>query len=611
MIKKANNTSKFNFKKEIDQFIPTSWKLIDLVFLTIAEGHYKELLDGVIPVDDNGVVLDRKLVDVDFSEAAVTLFIESCQRCSRELPYELYNIDSPTLVLDALRLLAKDILDNYVLARPHIENNEVLEIFDVIRDNCQIILDLIDYKQDVDEYGGYIWNGLQYFSHLDMKPWFRIVNGTCIENVDYNLFSHVLDCAGAYDIAYEDGRIVTEDYTDGTLTPQINYGMAMYAFIILLMTKRVAHHDHRDNCWSTDADGNVIYDEAYWAKEFSKRLNWKSECYYVNEDSWKEAYLSEGSILAPEGVSDEERMVLEKLLGRSTFNDLLSPSHLDSILHNHSDSISFNQYRYLHSAPKEELESVLSVIRKELAYLYDNIDSLSDHFMDKDSADNEQLSLRLAYDEKKRNNKFIDAHFSSIPAVSVKAVQRLLFNNHLYFDVYSWNQPIIYSEIVYEFIKNCIIQEEKLKTFILQSAKEIDDNIGTFKKVGPVAGIKSSFVEDMSEYLNEDNEIICKKAVFVRALVRKGYVPANDDWNKIFSVSRWKELLATDSSKKIESDELLELTGKLRWDKYDRVFKFKGILQSKKQLQQAFSDGDYTCKQRVEALKALYQRIME
>ena len=609
MIKKSNNTSKFNFKKEIEQFIPTSWKLIDLVFLTIAEGHYNELQDGVIPVDDDGVVLDRKLVDVDFNEAAVTLFIESCQRCSRELPYELYNIDTPALVLDALRLLAKDILDNYILARPHIENNEVLELFDVIRDNCQIILDLIDYKQDIDEYGGYIWNGLQYFSHLDMKPWFRIVNGTCIENVDYDLFSHVLDCAGAYDIAYEDGRIVTEDYTDGTLTPQINYGMAMYAFIILLMTKRVA--SNIDKSWTLDAEGNEVFDKAYWAKEFSKRLNWKSECYYVNEDSWKEAYLSEGSILAPEGVSDEERMVLEKLLGRSTFNDLLSPSHLDSILHNHSDSISFNQYRYLHSAPKEELESVLSVIRKELAYLYDNIDSLSDHFMDKDSADNEQLSLRLAYDEKKRNNKFIDAQFSSIPAVSVKAVQRLLFNNHLYFDVYSWNQPIIYSEIVYEFIKNCIIQEEKLKTFILQSAKEIGDNIGTFKKVGPVAGIKSSFVEDMSEYLNEDNEIICKKAVFVRALVRKGYVPANDDWNKIFSVSRWKELLATDSSKKIESDELLELTGKLRWDKYDRVFKFKGILQSKKQLQQAFSDGDYTCKQRVEALKALYQRIME
>lgn len=609
MIKKSNNTSKFNFKKEIEQFIPTSWKLIDLVFLTIAEGHYNELQDGVIPVDDDGVVLDRKLVDVDFNEAAVTLFIESCQRCSRDLPYELYNIDTPALVLDALRLLAKDILDNYILARPHIENNEVLELFDVIRDNCQIILDLIDYKQDIDEYGGYIWNGLQYFSHLDMKPWFRIVNGTCIENVDYDLFSHVLDCAGAYDIAYEDGRIVTEDYTDGTLTPQINYGMAMYAFIILLMTKRVA--SNIDKSWTLDAEGNEVFDKAYWAKEFSKRLNWKSEWYYVNEDSWKEAYLSEGSILAPEGVSDEERMVLEKLLGRSSFNDLLSPSHLDSILHNHTDSISFNQYRYLHSASKEELECVLSVIRKELAYLYDNIDCLSDHFMDKDSAEDEQLSLRLAYEEKKKNNKFIVTQFSSIPAVSVKAVQRLLFNNHLYFDVYSWNQPIIYSEIVYEFIKNCIIQEEKLKTFILQSAKDNDDNIGTFKKVGPVAGIKSSFIEDMSEYLNEDNEIICKKAVFVRALVRKGYVPANDDWNKIFSVSRWKELLAPDSSKKIESDELLELTGKLRWDKYDRVFKFKGILQSKKQLQQAFSDGDYTCKQRVEALKALYQRIME
>lgn len=504
--------------------------------------------------------------------------------------------------------LAKDISAYYVKARPYITDTEVLELFDKVDRNCQIITQLINYQRDEDEYG--LRGGMIFFSHYDMEPWYRIVNGVCFESVDYDTFSHVLNCYERYNWMDDQEFIHEEDYSGCVLVPELDYGMAIYAFCILLMTKR-SFLSPSDIIW--DSSGDEMDDKCYWAKKFENRLLWRDDWYFVAENSWKEAYLndSEGLTL-PEGVGEDEKDLLRQFLGRNVYDAILSPSFLEETLREHPTEVSYRQYKNIEESSKEENLKLYGALRSELQFLHRNIDILSDHFIDRASADGVRLDSKRSLEAKDANKRRIADQFMHLDALDFERTHQLFFYNNLYPDIYSWDQPIICSESMHDYVESCILQEERLRMALAIKVYEssLFEPHRTVEHTGPLQPSRPDELDDMGEYLTRDNCIKGTKAVFVRALVKRNHVPTDDDWKTVFSASWWKERLAPVSKVAISNDDILTLSRKLRWDKFDRRFSYKGVLQTKKQLQKAFSDGDATNKERIKAFKALYLRVM-
>lgn len=593
---KAKTYNEINGKlsEDIDGFIPTSWKLIDLVFKSLAKNHYSDFNNKVIPVDSDGVLLGSEFLEVDFYIAVEEVFKEACQSGSRKLPYEIYRIKEPSRIYDALREIAIDIIDNYNLFCDSIptEDAEVGKKFDKIKDNCIIIKELLENKEpnNCEEY-----DGKSFFSRRDMRSWYCIINEKCIKAIEYPLFTQVLNNT-------------KEDFA-GVITPERDYGMAMYAFIVLLMTKRflfAADNQQFGDCFD---DGDFEYYERFWAYGFSRRINWRKDYYDIIEDSWKEYYITDpkedNRIDVPNDVTDNDKLLLCRFLGRRVYNEIVSDDNLELILKGHSTEVNFDIYKRLRFLKPEKAERLIIAVEKELCYLYDNIEAMKNHFVDKDEAEMQQEYNKRSCDDKLRNNKAIDTAFSMNGDIDCNLIQRLFYINAYYTDIF-WDQPLIYSEIVYEYVKNCIIQAERIKLIISQ---KIQGTSVTLKEARREETSNASFEEDMRDFLDSNNNILTKKARFSRALVKKGYVdpPVGETWETLFSRARWKELFSQENPK-IENDELLELTRGIRWDKFDNKFKYRGGLQTKNQLQKAFSDGDAKNKQRFNALKELFNR---
>ena len=128
----------------------------------------------------------------------------------------------------------------------------------------------------------------EFFTHRHMRSWHRIVSGRCIEEMDYNTFSHVLNC--------------TKDYSDRAITPAQFKGMAMYAFLLLLMTRRMTIFSEKY------PDGEEPKEDRYWAEQFAGRVNWDEDSYYIIDDEWKEAYNSskKGDIVSQEVSAEDD-----------------------------------------------------------------------------------------------------------------------------------------------------------------------------------------------------------------------------------------------------------------------------------------------------------------
>lgn len=586
---KTNNRTGGKFPKEIDSFIPTSWKLIDLVFKSLAHNHYADYSKSVIPIDCDGVVLDKEFLEVDFAIAVDEVFKDACQSCSKCLPYEIYGIKEQVRVLDALQEVAADIIDNYNRFCGNIpeKEDEVRRKFGIIKDNCVIIKELLsDRMPNVCKE----WDAKSFFLRSDMCRWHGIINGKCIENIEYSVFAQVLNN-------------IEEDFAC-VLTPLCNYGMAMYAFILLLMIKRYVFAT--DNQRSNPCEDYEYYNRC-WAKEFSRRIKWRKDYYCIIEDSWKEYYITDECVSAPNNVTEEEKRRLSDFLGRKVFNEIVSEENFELILKGYSSEVSFDIYRKIYLLKIEIIKKLYVAVEKELSYLYYNLDAMRELFLDESEAVQQQGFIKIRSDDRRRNDNAINATYALNEDIDCKMIHSLFFINAFYPAVYK-DQPIIYSEIVHEYIKNCIIQAEKIKMILSQ--KKQDPFINGVKGIR-IESSKLSFEEDMKDFLNSKNEILTYKNKFARALVKKGYVdpPEGETWKEIFSHSRWQELLSPGNTI-IENDELIELTRKLRWDKYDKRFSFHGTLQTKKALQQAFADKDYNNKQRLGALKELYRRVI-
>lgn len=589
MIKKQLRGSELHFAPEVIEFIPSSWMLIDMVLRGIVDGKYDNLHEQITyPVDEDGLVLDSGLCDVNFRRAVQSLSIKACQQCSRTLPIKIYELRDPRAVTDALCRVAQDIIDNYRIAQPLIKDSKEKEAFNKIKGDCKLVIEILNYKPEDKDEGSLPENdpacGIQweFFTHRHMRSWHRIVSGRCIEEMDYNTFSHVLNC--------------TKDYSDRAITPTPFKGMAMYAFLLLLMTRRMTIFSEKY------PDGEEQKEDRYWAEQFAGRVNWDEDSYHIIDDEWKEAYISdedEIEDIVSQTVSAEEENLIRNLLKREVFTHIYSNNNLDAIVDSLPGDLSYAQLQSIHASSIEELTNIYNILTKETVFLYDNIEGISSRFIDKEEAEAVREYNQQDYELVTRNNEFIKRQFSHIENLNYKTVHRVFYYDSLFENVFYWKQKFIYSELLHKYLEHCIVQNEKLRVLISLYINGISTNA-------------SKIILHGNKYYNSDGTVTTKLTRLVRYLVSNGCVDhKEEEWVDVFSKPGYKELFTNPYDGR-KDDVLKDITRCLDWDKYDEKFIWLNNKLPAWKLQQTFSDMDKKdMRKRFAALQKLYNLKMK
>lgn len=461
----------------VSSIVPAGWKLWALLFRAIAEGHLDELNQQIAEnvMDYRG---DEWFLDATFSDAVWGLFVETCKDTRRELPIEIYDLESPQEALSELKDVAKHILEWYEKALPFIDKDtEEARLFKQVSANCHIVIELIDYTPDTprddweEEYG---WGS--YFHVLEERPWFRIVNGVCIDKMEFDDFCHVLDCAGVvnwiekYDEEDGDEEIREKDYGNIKISPATEYGMAFYAFLLLLLSKRLLQEYP---IWGMDENGEGIVtgfdceEKSAWAERFRDRIDWGKD-YYLREDSWKEGYLcsDENPSSISSGRSEDERNLLKSLCGRPTFEEVVGAEALDNVISgNLTTEPGFDQYRFLHDK-RNELDKLYPLLVRELEYMYQNCDDIVECFSDEKNAKTMKEYSKWRFDAKKANGKVIEEIYEGLRENDIDDLHHFFFERSQFAYEYLWQQPLVHSGMLRQYLQDCIVQDEKLLTVI-------------------------------------------------------------------------------------------------------------------------------------------------
>ena len=448
------------FTDKTNEFVPDSWKLWSLIFKSIANGHYDEM-NSDLEADTIPMV-----EDVSFHSSIEQLYYETCCDVRAKLPSEFRDLygEERNSVLYALRRLAQDILDSFSEAKKKLEADcSEMKIFETVASNCAIILRIIgkDWYMSEDEYV----EKYRCFNSLDVESWYKKVNGVLIEDISYNTFRHVLDCDCDFDV-YSCETIEREDYSNDKITPLAGFGMAMYAFILVLISNRYADDE------PYISDGEIYYPEP-WEFFFEGRIDWKKNGYALEEDSWKEAYLSSSSKPPKCDVDQESSDLLFLFCGRRVFGELLSSDNFNDIITATAPFVvGYDNCHYIHNSQRDELERIYALLRKETEYLYDNIHEMAGCFENRYHAESIQKGSKWRSDEKLKNNTRIHYLYTLLDNIHPKTIQRLIYERSGFAYDHLENQPIIYREIVEDYIKKCIVHNEQLKLELIRALSE-------------------------------------------------------------------------------------------------------------------------------------------
>ena len=488
---------------DVDSLVPSSWKLCALVFKAIAEGHLQELESQVLPACEEDI-LNGSIQDETFSDAVLGLYIEACEDTRRELPTEILSREKPHEALEELRTVAQDIIVWYNKAISFIdETSDYAECFETIADNCIIITELLSEKPNIDNTWSDSKPAPSCFSHAEMRFWHKVIDGTCIEKIEYDDFYHILECSGEIAWFPKEGEtetnevkfikvIIDEDGNEGTmaqkdyeslqLRPLAGYGMAMYAFELLLLVNRRRVLDEIPN-YEVDDEGEeyisgfTTFDlNADWEDKFKKRIVWDDN-YNVREDSWKTGYFSTNDPPSSytSDVKQEDKDRINTICNRKTFEDVVGPAALEGIVAEQvSLNLGYDQYRFIHDN-LDTIGQVYIILLQELEYLYDNIDDIIDCFEDKYRAErNHDEFSKLRYELKQSSNDAVNKLYArSLTDSDYSTIHRMLFSRRFYYYEYLWQQPlIVYSELIDQYLQKCIIQDEQLLLVIKRTIED-------------------------------------------------------------------------------------------------------------------------------------------
>lgn len=584
-----------NLSGGVVSIVPTGWKLWSLVFRAVAEGHLSELEQHVSASRDS--ITDSDIMGVSLSDAFSGLYIETCEDTRRELPIEIYSVGSARVALSGLKRVAKEILKWYEKARPYLdEKGDVAAISALIADNCRVVIQLLGYKPDKEQpYFNPKYDLMRHFGHQDMVPWHGIINGVCIEKLDYDEFSHILNCYDFDDwYAYEYEDYQPKDYSKLKIKPSLGYGMAVYAFLLLLLSKRYRkkktyyklEDDEEDITYVSQADG--ITD---WADEFRDRIDWNGN-YNVREDSWKTGYFSSDDRPSsyPSGAKGDEMDRLRSLCGRYVFDQVVGYEALDAMIGGGIQSDpGFEQYKYLHDHDGD-LSDLYGLLVRERDYLYDNLEDIIGCFYDEGRAELQKNDYsKYRFETKKKIDAEIEKLYTSqFIAEDIETLHHVFFARCEFAYEYLWQQPLVHSGMVRQYLQNCIVQNELLLTVIKRglgdnSVRKAFDEEGSEVKVSKLEKrIEKAIAVLRGEGIIDENNNIKKQSdriELVRILIRyrgngKEYARPSKGWGD--SIKKLKDSLKKhpfwyDEEKK-ESVRLLDGNGRFTRSFYSVIY---------------------------------------
>lgn len=562
----------------VSSIVPAGWKLWALLFRAIAEGHLDELEQDI-----DQTVLDylgeEWSLEASFSDAVRGLYVETCNDTRRKLPVEIYDLESPKEALSELKDVAKGILDWYTKSRPFIEEDTVeSQMFARVADNCRIVIQLLDSKPDVpqDTWEEYCPYWLVYFTDMEKRSWFKIVNGRCIEQMEYDDFCHALECDGVIswteyaDADAEEGVFHEKDCRNIKVSPIKGYGMAVFGFLLLLLTKRSRKEfpkygiDENDEFFVESVGYDAL---TAWADLFQNRIDWGKD-YNLREDSWKEGYYQsdEYPSFINSGISSDEMVLLGSLCRRSTFENIVGAEALDQVIAgNLSAEPVVEQYRFLYEK-RDELGTFYPLLVRELEYLYQNIDDIVECFYDEKKAEkNKNEYSKWRFEMKQCNGKVIDEVYAGLRKADVYDLHELFFERSQLAYEYLWQLPLVHSGMVKRYLQECIVQDEKLLTIIKRKLDDtplqqaIDKEMA--RKTGKQDRVEKAKAELRAKGIIDDRDTIRKTDNYSKLIdLVRVLISRREDDKKEFArpVRGWKPFIEEEKLKSIPQSDLNE-----------------------------------------------------
>jgi len=603
MISRKSAETGCAFTERVNEYVPASWKLWALVFKSIAAGHYDDMHSELEAVD-------VELVDdVSFNSSIYQLYQETCLDAKTDLPSKfrcLYREERDE-ILFAIKRVTEDILDGYNEAKTRFPADcPELDYFNEVIKNCELIIKLCQQDWEEDEQAYHATS--EYFNTDHLKSLHELVNGVCIEEIDFKTFNHVMNCDGEYYYTRYDeietyeynGEVyhipqgnweeVWEDYSDSKIVPISGFAMAMYALVLILISNR-----HNYNEEPSIYNGEVVYPET-WEQQFKSRIDWKKNEFDLEEDSWKTAYIVDNPEPPTYDIEQKASDWLGMLCGRRVFRGVFTSANFEEIIvPRDSFPIGFEQYQFIHDNP-DRLNELYGLLVEETEFLYTNIQKIADCFDNKYRAESMQEYASWRSVEKQKNNTRIHLIYSSLDSIHPETIQRILFERSGFAYDNLTNLPIIYSEIVEDYIKCCIVQDERLKVEIKRaivdsSMRETESKLASERGEHDDARYSAIRRLQKANIIDKDCNVLPKKeggkyfktTELTNFLVRNELVVPKDGWTGMLSMLK---------SLKVDGDKKT-LSGHLR-DEYYRYDLHKHLGWCSKQLSwSAFIDAFY------------------
>lgn len=586
-------------------YIPTGWKLWALLFRSISSGHYQDL-----HTKDTG--------SYSFESAVNSLFKETCCTAKRAFPASLRDLplEDRHTVLDAIETIAQEILDYYKKAEPKLPDGcKELKYFDKVRKNCELIVTISNNWKIYDL--EHDFSTTRYFGIERLKAWYDAVNGKCIESIDFSTFSTVLT---SYDLSFDFDEGEWIDYENMSITPLKEFGMAMYAFILRMVAYR--HPDDDVPLFYPNGDAFI---PSPWEEHFQSRIDWQANNYFLTEDSWKKAYRSDREIPSSP-KKREEAASLYSLCGRNVFGEIFSEDNLETIVYDEDPpEVNYEQYEYLHENA-DRCDELYDLLLQETEYLYRIINDIVLYF----KSEFEAIEFRK-WDSWMRAecNELIKNTYSSLkhsPSDIKKLLSKRASAPYGYLD----EQPILSSALVRDYLKRCVVQDERLILVVKSNSnrtkkqedksrpevfdKQIQEAISGLQKVGIIDS------ECRIQKLKSKND---KTIQLANYLVRHEYVVPRDGWERHLSyikldVMASKYLDSTNDRHIPESyydydgperkglkNDLRMIVRKLNWAPFDEIFIRDGERVTKDFIRDKFNDNNPA---RIEIFRTLLKK---
>ncbi len=575
MISRKSSETGCAFTERVNEYVPASWKLWALVFKSIAAGHYDDMHSELEAVD-------VELVDdVSFNSSIYQLYQESCLDATIGLPSKFRYLywEERDEILFAIKLVAEDILESYNEAKSRFPADcPELDYFNEVIKNCELIIKLCRQDWEEDEQAHYATSA--YFNTDHLKSLYELVNGICIEDIDFKTFYHVLNCDGEYHytrydkvetIEYDgevyhipdgDWEEVWEDYSDNKIIPISGFGMAMYALELILISNRHSYNEE-----PSIYNSEVVYPET-WEQQFQSRIDWRKNDFDLEENSWKTAYIVDDPEPPTYDIEQKSSDWLSMLCGRRVFRGVFTSDNFEEIIaQQDSFPIGFEQYQFIHEHA-DRLNELYGLLVKETEFLYTNIQRITDCFDNKYQAESMQGHASWRSIEKQKNNTRIHFIYSSLDSIHPETVQRILFERSGFAYDNLMNLPIIYSELVEEYIKCCIVQDERLKVEIRRaivdsSMRETESKLASERGEHDDARYNAIRRLQKANIIDKDCNVLPKKeggkyfktTELTNFLVQNELVIPKDGWIGLLSMMK---TLKVDGDKKTPSGHIRE-----------------------------------------------------